>query len=104
MTRDQYQQLVKNSEIFLLMNDEQQQTILDAEGVEMEEYARMFEGSDAFLAEKKDEMVESNEKAFREMKIEAQEVVKDKIRSEEARAQKEETAKGEALLEELSDT
>ena len=101
MTREEYLQLVNNSEVYKKLNEEIRKRIIDANEEQMAAYVKMLTDAQSVLDHAKEELVESNAKVIKDLESNIKKIKKDKLKSDEVRAEKADAKKGEELLGEL---
>ena len=98
MTREEYLQLVQESEAFKEMDSELQQKILTAEGADMAKYAEIFTDERALIYSAKKELLESNEEVLRNLVADMKKFTRDYLKTTESLDHKNDEQGADALL------
>ena len=98
MNKADYLKLVNSSEVFQHLDEEMQQTVLNAEGAELEKFAAIFqEENDLILAAKK-ELLEKNEAVLKAMGVDMQQLSKKYLTALEEEVKQADENEAESLL------
>lgn len=104
MTKKEYLELVKGSQVFKGLNKELKKAVLEAKGAKMKEYAGIFTNVEKSLMSAKKDMIEKNDVVIRKFKSDMKTIKREKVKSDEKKSVKEEKKKGEELLKQIEKT
>lgn len=102
MTKQEYLDLVQNSEIFKSFDAELQKTVLEATDEEMTKYAAIFVNAHSVLNKAKKEFIEENNKIIERFTLEVKNIKKAKFAADEKRSVREDQKAEENLLQEMN--
>lgn len=103
MNNDEYQQLVRGSEVFGKLDEQLQKTILKAEGAERDQFVKVFLTERHGIASAQAELAQKNEHVVNGLERDMEKEKRSFLKSVEQREQTAQEREAEALLDDMDD-